>query len=207
MLSAMGAELAGSDRPLLLTSGTGMGSPAPGTTATEDVIHRENSNPRIVSELVGEELAAQGVSVATVRLPQVHDTVKQGLITPLIAVFRAKGAATYVGDGANRWPAAHVTDVALLYRLALDRHHMGARYHAVAEEGVSMRSIAEAIGTRLNLPVRSVDPDAASEALDWMARLATVDLPASSVWTRQHLGWEPTGPDLLSDLRELDDAG
>jgi len=206
VLEAMGAELAGSDRPFIITSGTGMGSPTPGALATEDVIDRDNFNPRIVSERVGEELAAKGVSVAVVRLPQVHDTAKQGLITPLIAIYRDKGVAACVGDGANRWPAAHVTDVALLYRLALDRHQSGARYHAVAEEGISVRAIAEVLAARLSLPVRSVAPDAAEDTLGWMARFAQVDLPASSAWNRRHLGWTPVGPDLLTDLRALDAA-
>ena len=124
-----------------------------------------------------------------------HDTVKQGLITPLIAMYRDKGVAAYVGDGTNRWPAAHVTDVALLYRLALDRHETGARYHAVAEEGA-----------RLGLPVQSVTPEVAEGMLGWMARFAQIDLPASSAWTRRHLDWRPVGPDLLTDLRALDDA-
>ena len=207
VLQAMGAELAGSDRPFIITSGTGMGSPRPGAIATEDVINRNNFNPRIVSELVGEELAAKGVSVAVVRLPQVHNTEKQGLITPLIAIYREKGAAVYVGDGTNRWPAAHVTDVACLYRLALDRHEPGARYHAVAEEGIAVRVIAEALGTGLGLPVRSVTAEEAKDKLDWMARFADADLPASSAWTRRHLGWDPVGPDLLSDLQAMNYLG
>ena len=207
VLQAMGAELAGSDRPFIITSGTGMGSPMPGAIATEDVIDRNNFNPRIVSELVSEELSARGVSVAVVRLPQVHDTKKQGLITPLIAIYREKGVAAYVGDGANRWPAAHVTDVARLYRLALDHHEPGARYHAVAEEGIAVRVIAETLGAGLGLPVRSVTAEEARDKLDWMARFADADLPASSAWTRRHLGWEPVGPDLLSDLRAMDYSG
>ena len=203
-LQAMGAELAGSDRPLLISSGTGMGSPTLGAMATEDVFDRHNFNPRVVSEIVGEELLAKNVSVAVVRLPQVHDMVKQGLITPLIGIFCHKGAATYVGDGANRWPAAHVTDVARLYRLALERHTAGVRYHAVAEEGVVVRMIIEVLGERLRLPVRSVTSEQAKDSLDWMAQFVQVDLPASSSWTRRRLNWEPTGPTLLTDLGHLE---
>lgn len=142
-----------------------------------------------------------------VRLPQVHDTKKQGLITPLIAIYREKGVAAYVGDGANRWPAAHVTDVARLYRLALDRHEPGARYHAVAEEGIAVRMIAQVLGAGLGLPIQSVTAEEAEDKLDWMARFAQVDLPASSAWTRRHLGWDPVGPDLLSDLRAMNYSG
>ena len=205
-LHAMGAELAGSDRPFIITSGTGMGSSKSGAMATEDVFDRDNFNPRVVSELVGEELSAKGVSVAVVRLPQVHDTEKQGLITPLIAIYRKKGVVSYVGDGTNRWPAAHVTDVARLYGLALDRHEPGARYHAVAEEGVAVRAIADVLGAGLGLPVQSVAPEEAEDKLEWMARFAQVDLLASSAWTRQNLHWEPVGPDLLTDLRAMNYA-
>ncbi len=202
-LQAMGAELAGSGRPLIVTSGTGFGSPGPGAVATEDVVDRNNFSPR-VTEVVGEDLAARGVSLAVVRLPQVHDVAKQGLITPLIAMYREKGVAAYVGDGSNRWPAAHVTDVARLYRLALDRHEAGARYHAVAEEGVAVRVIAEVLGAGMGLPVRSVAPDEARIMLGWLARFVQADLPASGAWTRLRLGWEPAGPDLLSDLRAME---
>lgn len=146
VILAMGDALAGSNRPLIITSGTGMGSSGPGVLATEDVFDRDNPNPRRLSELTGEEVARRGVSVAAMRLPQVHDTRKQGLISPAIEIARRKGVSAYVGEGANRWPAAHVSDVARLYRLALDKHEAGARWHAVAEEGVTMREIAEFIG-------------------------------------------------------------
>ena len=127
VIAAMGAALAGSDRPLIITSGTGIGSPGPGRPAIEDAVDWDHPIPRIATERAGAEMAARGVSVAVVRLPQVHDTLKQGLITPAVAVARAKEVSAYVGDGGNRWPAAHVTDVARLYRLALERHAAGAR--------------------------------------------------------------------------------
>ncbi len=135
VIAAMGKVLAGSDRPLIITSGTGMGSAGPGRPALEEIVDWDHPNPRSASERAGVEAAAKGVSVAVVRLPQVHDTVRQGLISLLIPIAREKGMAAYLGDGANLWPAAHVTDVARLYRLALERHEAGARYHAVAEEG------------------------------------------------------------------------
>ena len=131
VIEAIAGALAGSARPLIITSGTGMGSPGPGQLAVETMFDRDNPNPRRLSELTAEAVAKQGVSVAMVRLPQVHDTVKQGLISPAIEIARQKGVSAYVGDGANRWPAAHVADVARLYQLALDKHEPGARWHAV----------------------------------------------------------------------------
>ena len=144
-----------------------------------------------------------GVNVSVVRLPQVHDPVAQGLITPAIAMYREKGVCTYVGDGLNRWPAAHVLDVARLYRLAIEAAAPGAKYHAVAEEGVPMRAIAEAIGRRLNLPVKSITPEEAPEYFGWLSMFAGFDMPASSTLTRQKLGWQPTGPGLIADLERL----
>lgn len=204
VIHAMGEALLGTDKPLLITSGTGMGGGGPGVLAVEDVLDASHPNPRIASEQAGEALRANGVSVAVVRLPQVHDTFKQGLITPLIAVAKAKGVAAYPGDGRNRWPAAHVDDVARLYCLALDHHSSGARWHAVAEEGVAMRDIVQAIAQALNLPVVSVQGDEAAEYFGWMASFAAMDMPASSKLTRERLGWNPTGPSLLDDLSKLD---
>jgi nucleoside-diphosphate-sugar epimerase len=138
------------------------------------------------------------------RLPQVHDPVKQGLITPLIAIAREKGVSAYVGDGQNRWPAAHISDVARLYRLALEKGIAGARYNAVAEEGVPMRQIAESIGRGLNVPVVSKTPEEAPAHFGWLGMLVGVDIPASSALTREWLGWNPVGPGMISDL---DQAG
>jgi len=203
-IEAMAGTLAGSDRPLIITSGTGMGSAKPGELATEDGFDRDNPNPRRLSELTGEEVARRGVSVAVVRLPQVHDTVKQGLISPAIELARQKGLSAYIGDGANRWPAAHVADVARLYRLALDRHETGARWHAVAEEGVPVREIAEVIGAGLGVPVKSLSAGEAAGHFGWLGAFASMDLPASSVLTRDRLGWEPKGPGLIEDLRKME---
>ncbi len=204
VIGAMAEVLAGSDRPLLITSGTGLGGTGPGRPAVEQAVDWHHPNPRVASEQAGVAAADKGVSVAVVRLPQVHDTEKQGLITPFIEVSRARGLAAYVGDGANRWPAAHVTDVARLYRLALEQHEPGARYHAVAEEGVSARAIAEVVGAGLGVPVRSLSPAEAADHFGWLAMFTSLDMPASSSWTRARLGWEPTGPDLLADLRAMD---
>ena len=165
-IEALGDGLAGSDRPLVITSGTGMGSAGPGQLATEDHFDANHANPRKASELAGVSVAQRGVNVSVVRLPQVHNPVKQGLITYAVAVAREKGISAYVGDGLNRWPAAHVLDTAHLYRLALERHEAGARYNAVAEEGVAVRDIAEVIGRGLKVPVVAKSPEEASEHFD-----------------------------------------
>lgn len=202
-IKALGAALAGSNRPLIITSGTGMGNAVPGQPATEDVFNANHPNPRSASELAGASLSAAGVNVSVVRLPQVHNTVKQGLITPLVELARQKGVSAYVGEGSNRWPAAHVLDVARLYRLALEKQQAGSRYHAVAEEGVPVREIAEVIGRGLNVPVVAMSPEEAGPHYGWLAMFAGLDLPASSAQTRERLGWHPTGPGLIADLENM----
>jgi nucleoside-diphosphate-sugar epimerase len=206
VIQAMGAALAGSNRPLIITSGTGMGSFGPGQIAKEDVVDWNNLNPRIASEVAAADAAEKGASVAIVRLPQVHDTVRQGLTSFHIEIAREKGFVGYVGDGSNRWAAAHVTDVARLYRLALEKHEGGVRYHAVAEEGIPMRQIAEAIADRLGIPAVSLSTDEAENYFGWLAPFASLDMPASSSWTRERLGWEPVGPQLIADLMAMDHA-
>lgn len=203
VIEALGAGLAGSARPLVITSGTGMGNAAPGQPATEDVFNTGHPNPRVASELAGASLLASGVNVSVVRLPQVHDTTKQGLVTSAIAIAREKGVSAYVGDGLNRWPAAHVLDVARLYRLALEKGEAGARYHAVAEEGITARAIAEVIGRGLNVPVAALSPEDAADHFGWLAAFASLDMPASSAWTQAHLGWRPGGPGLIADLEQM----
>jgi len=203
VIEAMGDVLVGSDRPLLITSGTGMGNAAPGQPATEDHFDFSHPNPRKASEVAGASAAERGVNVSVVRLPQVHDTVKQGLITYAVRLAREKGASAYIGDGLNRWPAAHVLDVANLYRLALEKHEAGSRYNAVAEEGVPVREIAEVIGRGLKVPVVSLSPEEASAHFGWLAMFAGFDMPASSAQTRQRLGWHPTGPGLIADLEQM----
>jgi nucleoside-diphosphate-sugar epimerase len=204
VIKAMGSALLGSRRPLLITSGTGMGSTMPGKPATEDVFNKAHPNPRSASEIAGEEMLAAGVAVSVLRLPQVHDTVKQGLVTPLIEVARAKGVSAYVGEGLSRFPAAHVLDVARLYRLAIEKCEPGARYHAVDEEGVAARDIAQAIGDGLGVPVKSISPNEAADHFGWLGAFVGLDMLSSSEWTRKVLGWEPSGPSLLDDLRQMD---
>lgn len=202
-IEALGGALVGSDRPLVITSGTGLGNAVPGQPATEDVFNTAHPNPRVASELAGAAMSAAGVNVSVVRLPQVHDTVKQGLISPAVAIAREKGVSAYVGEGLNRWPAAHVLDVARLYRLALEKREAGARYNAVAEEGIPVREIAQVIGQGLKVPVVSLSPEEAAGHFGWLAAFAGLDLPASSAQTQERLGWHPTGPDLMTDLRKM----
>ena len=208
VIKALGAALAGSDRPLIVTSGTPIANTVPGEAAREDnATVGSNVHPRAATEEAGAAVAAEGVNLSVVRLPQVHDPVAQGLITPAIAMFREKGACAYVGEGLNRWPAAHVLDVARLYRLAVEKAEPNARYHAVAEEGVPMRAIAEAVGRRLKLPVKSIAPEEVQAFFGWLAMFAGRDMPASSAQTREKLGWRPTGPGLIADLDRLQVAG
>lgn len=205
-IEVMGSALAGSSRPFLITSGTGMGNASPGEPATEDVFNSKHPNPRSSSEIAGMKLLAAGVAVSVMRLPQVHDTFKQGLITPLIEVARAKGVSAYIEEGVNRWPAAHVTDVARLYRLAIEQCTPGARYHAVAEEGIRVRDIARVIGDGMGVPVKSISATEAGEHFGWLAGFVPMDLLASSAWTREALDWQPVGPTMLEDLKKMDYA-
>jgi nucleoside-diphosphate-sugar epimerase len=200
-IEALGSALAGSDRPLVITSGTGVAR-TPGRPSTEE--DEPNSPiPRVASEEEAASVAARDVRVSVMRLPQVHDTIKQGLISYLIAVAREKGVSAYIGDGLNRWPAVHVLDCARLYMLALEKGAAGTRYNAVGEEGVPLREIAEAIGRGLKLPVVSMSPEKAGEHFGWLAAFVGFDMPASSALTQKRLGWRPTGPGLISDLNNM----
>jgi nucleoside-diphosphate-sugar epimerase len=204
VIKALGSVLAGSGRPLIVTSGTGIANTTPGEPAREgNPIVGSNAHPRASSEEAANAVAEEGGNVSVVRLPQVHDPVRQGLITPAIAMYREKGVCVYLGDGLNRWPAAHFLDVARLYRLAIEKAEPNAKYHAVAEEGVSVRDIAETIGRRLKLPVKSITAEEAPAYFGWLAMFAGLDMPASSTQTRKKLGWEPTGPGLIADLEQL----
>lgn len=203
VIAAMGAALEGTHKPILITSGVGIGTPLGGGPAREDVLNPRDPNPRIATELAAAALTARQIDVRTIRLPQVHDTSKAGLITPLIAEARRAGAVGYLGAGETRWAAAHISDVARLYVLALERGEPGARYHGSAEEGVPARAIAEAIGRATGLPVRSVAADEAERYFGWMTPFAGREMSASNAWTRARLGWEPSGPDLLTDLAAM----
>lgn len=197
-IEAMGEALAGTNKPLVVTSGTGM--LALGRLATEDDAARGGDVPR-VSEPAAFAFATRGVRVSAVRLPQVHGgDGKAGFIGYLFQVARQKGEAVYVGDGANRWPSAHRADVARLYRLALEKGRAGAAYHAVADEGVPMRDIAEVLARQLNVRAVSIAPEQAPAQFGWLAMFAAADMPASSAKTQAELDWTPTEIGLLADI-------
>ena len=194
---ALGEELKGSGRPLIVTSGVAL--LAPGRLATEDDAAARHF-PR-VSEATAEDLMQQGVRAGIVRLPPTtHGEGDHGFVPRLIAIAREKGAAAYIGDGQNRWPAAHRFDAARVYRLAMEQGATAGRYHAIAEEGVPFKAIAEVIGRRLGVPVVSKSADEAEAHFGWFARFAAVDVPTSSAKTRALLGWEPKEKGLIEDL-------
>jgi nucleoside-diphosphate-sugar epimerase len=204
-IDAFGEVLAGSDRPLVIASGT-LGGPL-GRVATERDGHDLSGMPqggphaRMSNAETTLAFASRGVRSSVVRLsPTVHGEGDNGFMTSLIGMARDKGVAGYVGDGANRWPAVHRQDAARLFRLALEQAPAGSTLHGVGEEGVPIRAVAEVFGRHLGLPVVSVAPEDAGEYFSWMAGFIGVDAPASNDLTRELLGWQPTGPGLIEDL-------
>jgi nucleoside-diphosphate-sugar epimerase len=198
-IEAMGDVLAGTGKPFIVTSGTGL--VAPGVVATEEM--RRDASPHVprVSEQAALAYASRGVRAMAIRLPQVHGADgKAGLITYLVERARQKGAAAYVGEGAERWAAAHRQDVVCLYRLALEKGAADGIYHAVGEEGVPMRQVVEVIGRALNVPVVSIKKGEAGEYYGPLAMFAGLDMPASSVLTQRWLDWTPTGIGLIADI-------
>ena len=197
-IEALCEELAGSDRPLIVTAGIGPRNTGLAATEETDPI----PNPRLprVSEETAIAFLPKGVRASVVRLPQVHDQTKFGLISRLIAIAKAKGVSAYIDGGLNRWAAGHVLDVALLYKLAIEQGVAGRKYHAVGEEGVSLKDIATAIGNKLKIPVLSMTKEEAAAHFGWLAMPAATDMPASSALTQEWLGWHPRHEGLIADL-------
>ncbi len=207
-VETLGEALAGSDRPLVIASGT-LGV-ALGRVGTERDGHGGDqgdgpllggAESRATTAQLTLSLASRGVRSSVVRLPPtVHGDGDHGFVATMVAIAREKGVAGYVGDGSNRWPAVHRYDAAPLFGLALESAPAGSTLHAVADEGVPIRAIADVIGRHLNVPVVSVAPDDAAQHFTWMAGFIGADSPASSTLTRQLLGWQPTHPGLIDDL-------
>jgi nucleoside-diphosphate-sugar epimerase len=197
-IETLGASLEGSDRPLVVTSGTGL--LAQGRLAVEDSVP-DSPIPRVACEEAAVALANRGVHVSVVRLPpSVHGAGDHGFVPLLIGFAREKGVSAYVGEGQNRWPAVHRLDAAQLFRLVLEKGSAGARYHGVAEEGVPFRDIAGVIARGLNVPVIRKSAEEASQHFGWFAHFAALDNPASSRRTRELLGWQPKQRGLIADL-------
>jgi nucleoside-diphosphate-sugar epimerase len=201
VIEAIGAELAGSERPFIITSGTGLLSLGRPATESDAPPSGPDVVPRVASEEAATAVAARRVRVSVVRLPpSVHGDGDHGFVPMLINLAREKGVSVYVGEGLNRWPAVHRLDAAPVYRLALERGTVGERFHAVAEEGVPFREIATVIGRRLNIPVIAKSQEEAAAHFGWFAHFAAMDSPASGAWTGDRLRWLPTQPGLLADL-------
>jgi nucleoside-diphosphate-sugar epimerase len=200
-IETLGATLAGSDRPLIVTSGTAL--VAPGQLATEDMVPDSSPFPRIATEEASTSVAGRGVRLSVVRLPpSVHGDGDHGFIPTLISTAREKGIAAYIGEGLNRWNAVHRLDAAHLFRLAFEKASAGTRFHAVAEAAIAFRDIAEVIGRRLRIPIVSKTPEEAAHHFGWFAAFAALDCPASSQRTQEMLAWQPRQAGLIPDLEQ-----
>jgi nucleoside-diphosphate-sugar epimerase len=198
-IETLGGALAGSDRPLIVTSGTLLVQRQKSLATEQDA---PTSNFPRKSEETALALAARGVRASVLRLPpSVHGNGDHGFVPRLISIAREKGFSVFIGDGLNRWPAVHRIDAAHLYRLMLEKSSIGARYHGVADEGVPTREIAEVIGRGLNVPVVSKSSEEAADHFGWIARFFGIDGPASSALTQEQLGWRPVQPGLIADLK------
>ena len=201
VIEALGDELLGSSRPLIVTSGLGI-IRSEGKLITEDDRAENSTNPRVATEEAVNAIAGKGVRVSVVRLPpSVHDSGDHGFVPMLINIAKEKGVSAYKNEGNNRWPAVHRMDAARLFRLALEKNAApGTRYHGVGDEGILFRDIAAVIGKRLAIPVESKTAEDADKYFGWFAHFAAMDCPASYEKTREMLGWTALHPDLLADI-------
>ncbi len=196
-IETIGEVLAGSDRPFIVTSGSALVSP--GKLATEDITPPINPAWPRSSEQTGDAVGASAIRLS----PSVHgEEDKHGFITILVNIAKEKGVSAYIGEGQNRWNAVHRLDAAHLYRLALENVEPALRYHGCAEEAITVKTIAEAIGKQLHLPVASIAPESAAEHFGWFSHMAAIDCPTSSKWTQEHLKWQPTHSTLLEDINK-----
>jgi nucleoside-diphosphate-sugar epimerase len=202
-IEALGGALEGSGRPLVITTGTALVNPGQVATEEDELDPATAAHPRAAAEPLAKALASRGVRTSIVRPgASVHGEGDHGFVPFLIGVARARGVSGYIGDGSNRWPAVHRLDTARLYRLALEKAPAGSVFHAVADEGIPAREIAEVIGRHLDVTVVSIAPGQASAHFDWMAAFWALDAPASSALTQERLGWQPTHLGLLADLEQ-----
>ena len=202
-IEALGATLEGSGRPLVVTTGTALIKPGQIATEDDSIDPSSATHPRAANERAARALAERGVRVAIVRPgPSVHGEGDHGFVPVLIDIARTKGVSAYIGDGSNRWPAVHRLDAANLYRLALEDAPAGSVFHAIADEGIATRKIAEVIGRHLELPVVSIAPEDAAEHFGWIGMFFGIDAPASSALTQERLGWRPVRPGLIEDLEQ-----
>lgn len=201
-ISVMGDEVAGTDKPLVTTSGCGL--IADGVVLTEAMKRPADEGLFRVSEQMTSEVVARGAKAMVVRIPQVSGPENEGFVPLLIQLARVHGFAAYVGEGRNRWPAAYVEDAAALYRLVVEKGRAGQIYHAVAEEGVTLRDIASVIAEKLNVPISSLAAAEAESYFRQFTMFASMDNPVSSASTRKELGWEPQGPIMLEVMHNGD---
>jgi nucleoside-diphosphate-sugar epimerase len=202
-IQAIGAELEGSDKPFVITGGTAALTPGQVSTERDTVAPDHPLRARAVSEEAALALADKGVRVSTVRLaPTVHGDGDHGFMSTIISVAREKGVSAYVGDGSNRWPAVHRLDAAHLFRLAVENAPAGSVLHGIADEGVSLRAVAEVIGRHLDVPVTALAPEDSAGHFGWLGHLLAADIPSSSTLTRELLAWQPMQPGLVEDLEK-----